>query len=198
MLKLRKIAVTGSIASGKSTVCRILKDNGAYVVNSDQIAHELLSLDNPTGKKVLEIFGEQIITNQKIDRKKIARIVFHNPEKLKALEEILHPVILQEIQKIYEQEKRKNRYNLFVVEMPLLFELHQADFYDYVICVHANIEACKRRFKELGFEEDDFNQRTSRQMDPIQKCKKSDFTITNDGSLEDLENKVKEIYPELT
>lgn len=198
MLKLRKIAITGSIASGKSAVCHILKKNGAYVVNSDKIAHQLLSLDNPIGKRVWKLFGDEILTDQKLDRKKIANIVFHNPEKLKALEEILHPVILQEIQKIYEREKNQKRYNLFVVEMPLLFELDQEGFYNLIICVQAQPNVCKDRFMQQGFSEEDFYARISRQMDPVEKCKESDFIITNDGSLEDLENQVNEIYPELT
>lgn len=194
---MRKIAITGAIASGKSTVCRVLKENGAFVVSSDEIAHQLLSLDTPIGQSVIEVLGKNIVQSGEFDRKKIAKIVFHNPEKLKALEKILHPAILQKIQQLYEEKKNKS-FSLFVVEMPLLFELHQEEFYDFILCVKADLKTCKNRFLKLGFSEEDFNARMLRQIDPDQKSKKADFTIVNDGLVEDLENKVKQLYPELT
>ena len=94
MLTLKKIAITGGISSGKTTVCRILNKHGACTLNSDQIIHKFLTDDYPCITETIDLFGSEILTDGKIDRKKIAEIVFNDVEKLKALEKILHPRLL--------------------------------------------------------------------------------------------------------
>ena len=91
MLKLKKIAVTGGVASGKSTVCRLFQNLGAYVVSADQITHELLASDNTLKKKVVSIFGHEILEGEVIDRAKVAKKVFSSPDLLYKLEALIHP-----------------------------------------------------------------------------------------------------------
>src|SRR3990167_10662892 len=103
MLNLKKVAVTGGVSSGKTTVCRILEDHGAFQVSSDEIIHQLLSLNTICIKQVTDLIGSEIFKDGKIDRKKVAELVFSSEEKLKALEKILHPLLFEEIEKLYQQ-----------------------------------------------------------------------------------------------
>ena len=79
MLKLKKIAITGSLATGKSSLCSIFQELGAYVVSADQIVHQLLSLNTTYAKQVTRLLGDEIVVHNSIDRKKVAYIVFQSP-----------------------------------------------------------------------------------------------------------------------
>ena len=118
MLDLKKIAVTGAVASGKSTVCNIFKNLNAYVVDSDKLVHQLLDIHTHLGKQITELLGPEIVENGQLNRKKIAQIVFQDLEKLTALETLIHPPVLQAIKDQYEDVRQKNEYSSFVVEIP--------------------------------------------------------------------------------
>jgi dephospho-CoA kinase len=183
MLILRKIAVTGGIAAGKSTVCQMLRSHGAYVVDADKIVHRLLSLDTEVGQQIVKLLGPSIITDQQIDRKKIAKLVFSNPEKLLALETILHPAVKTEIDREYNSVKAGN-YRFFVAEVPLLFEAGFDLDFDVTIAVVAKTEIAKKRFGK------GYDLRMKRQLSQEQKQKKADFTIINEGDLGNLKSQV--------
>ncbi len=104
MLKLRKVAITGGLSCGKSSVCRILKEFGAYVVSADKIVHQLLSSDTNLGQKIVDLLGTSVLVNQKLDRSRIARIVFHDLELLKALEALVHPAVYRELNRDYQKQ----------------------------------------------------------------------------------------------
>ncbi|MEX1012871.1 MAG: dephospho-CoA kinase [Waddliaceae bacterium] len=198
MLKLNKVAVTGGLASGKTTVCRILKDLGAYVVSTDLIVHHLLTSDSDVRKKVIDLLGPEIMVDKQIDRSRISRLVFNHPRKLRELEEILHPIVLKEINKEFEKAKEASA-PLFVVEIPLLYEVGWEELFDYTITVTASDENSWERFrKESGYERDEFDNRMRRQLSPALKAKKSDVIVKNDGSIEELNNQVKKTYQQLT
>ena len=91
MLKLKRAAVTGGLSCGKSSVCRILSELGAYVVSADKIVHQLLSSDANLGQEIVHLLGPSVLVNQTLDRSRIAHIVFHDSELLKALEALVHP-----------------------------------------------------------------------------------------------------------
>ncbi len=198
MLKLKKVAVTGGLAAGKTTVCRILKDLGAYVVSTDLIVHHLLTPDNEVGKKVIDLLGSEITVDKKIDRSRVSRLVFNHPRKLRQLENILHPVVLKEISKEFEKAKEANA-SLFIVEIPLLYEVGWEDRFDYTITVVADDEVRWERFREQsGYERDEFDSRMRRQLSPTLKAKKSDLLVKNESSIEELNDQVKKIYQQLT
>ena len=92
---IRKIAVTGTLSVGKSTVCEFLKTQGAYVLKADDIVHDLLSRDVSVIQKVREVFGEGVFSQGKIDRKALAKLVFTDSELLSSLEKILHPKVVK-------------------------------------------------------------------------------------------------------
>ena len=99
MLELVKVAVTGGIASGKSSACRFFKELGAHVVSADNIVHRLLSPETKVGLQVIHLLGPEIVTKGQISRRAIAKKVFNNPLLLEALEKIIHPAVNEELDK---------------------------------------------------------------------------------------------------
>ena len=198
MLNLKKVAVTGGLASGKTTVCRILKDLGAYVVSADTIVHRLLTPDSEVGQQVIELLGNGIVVDGTIDRSRIARQVFNHPGKLKRLEEILHPLVLKTIKREYELAV-EDKSALFVVEIPLLYEVGWEPYFDEVITTYASDELCWQRFRaKTGYSREEFDSRMRRQMSPSAKGKKSRLIIRNEGTQEELRDQVNKLYQELT
>ncbi|MGD2169445.1 MAG: dephospho-CoA kinase [Chlamydiota bacterium] len=193
MLNSKKIAITGGIASGKSTVLRFFQDLGCYVINADDIVHKLLLFNGIIHEKVIKLLGKDILVNGKISRDSIAKKVFSNKKLLKALEEIIHPLVLKEIEKKITASSEK----LVFVEIPLLYEIKQEKFFDYVIAVHANDDLCNLRMQEKGFTKDQYDERKKRQLSSDEKSKRADFIIKNNGSLKDLRKSVEIIYQNL-
>ncbi len=193
MLGLRKLAVTGGLSSGKTTVCKILESLGAYYVSADQIVHKLLSPKTTIGKKIIDLLGPDILNGDQFDRAKIAKKVFSQKNKLDALEQILHPAVIDEIKAFYNQIKKTDKHSLFVAEVPLLFESESHLFFDAVLAVVADPEICKKRFHSA---EEEFENRMARQWDMKKKAAKADFTISNNGSLEELKKNVTQLYQE--
>ncbi len=199
MLKLKKIAVTGGLSSGKSSVCHIFEELGSYVVNADQIVHQLLSPDTAIGQQVISLLGPDIISDHRLDRKKIADKVFSHPDTLRALEKILHPAVFEEIEKTYHQINNEQTYSLFVAEIPLLYESESEHFYDAVVAVVADPTICKHRFAEHREQGDmEFDKRMNRQLAPQEKAAQAHFVIENNGSLIELKQKVMDIHSQLT
>lgn len=199
MLKLKKVAVTGGLSSGKTTVCRLFEELGSYVVSADAVVHQLLSPDTVVGQQVINLLGSDILNDRQLDRKKISDKVFSNPDLLKALEKILHPAVLDEIKTKYRQIEAQQKYSLFVAEIPLLYESEAEDFYDKVIAVMADPDLCRRRFKEQRQQEDlEFDRRMNRQLSPLHKAAKAQIIIQNNGSIAELKRTITNIYSQLT
>lgn len=199
MLKLRKVAVTGGLSCGKTSVCRFFKKFGAFVISADEIVHRLLSPETDLGQKVIQLIGSDIIINNQIDRSKIAQKVFNQPSLLKALEQIIHPAVEEEIKKQYEQANQQKKGKLFVAEIPLLFEAGTEGFFDTIITVVADPAISRQRFQndtEKGAEE--YEQRSQRQWPLEIKAQKADYVIVNNGNLKDLENETNKLMNILT
>lgn len=190
MLTLMKVAITGGVASGKSTVCRLFKELGAFVVNADAIVHELLTPHSDLGQQVVRLLGIQTPPDEKHFREIIAERVFRDPNLLATLEKILHPAVLKKIEELYAETSNKGTYVYFVVEIPLLFEIQNEKFYDAVVVVLTDEEISRKRFEQSGFPKGEYERRMQRQMNPIKKAALSDYVITNNGSLEDLKKQV--------
>jgi dephospho-CoA kinase len=196
MLKLKKVAITGGISSGKSQASKFFTELGAYVVDADEIVHQLLTPDTALGEKVIKLLGSGIVVNGKIERSRVAKKVFLNPKLLRSLEQILHPRVYEEIECRYrEAERLENPPSLFIAEIPLLFETGGERDFDSTIAVIANTEKCWERYRQAtGHEREDFNRRKARQLSQQEKADKADYVIQNNGTLEDLRNEVNKLF----
>ena len=190
MLELKKIAITGGVASGKSSVCRFFQELGAFVVNADALVHELLKSDTDLSQQVIQQFGPEISKDGQIDRGALADLVFKNPSKLKKLEELLHPRVLRKIEELYVAACNEGSYLCFVVEIPLLFEIGAESFYDVAIAVLSDEATARQRFIQEGFRETEYDLRMKRHLKPNQKAAKAHYILINQGSLEDLRREV--------
>jgi len=199
MLKLKKIAITGGLAAGKTTVCQLFKECGAYVVSADEIVHRLLSPNTHVGQKVIDLLGSDILYDSRIDRKKVSEKVFPYPDKIRALEDILHPAVFDEIDKEYKQVKKEEKYQLFIAEIPLLYESEHAHHFDVVISVLSDPALCKKRFLQNNqHTELEFKQRMARQFDQEKKAQLAHYNLYNNGTKEELGAQVKALYNNLT
>ena len=177
--------ITGSIASGKSTVVNLLKERGFSVIDADMIAHEQLEICK--GEIVRE-FGEQILDEAgKIDRKKLGAIVFREPKKLKNLEQILHPKIKAEILSKALQLERLER--VYFIDIPLFFEKKDryAEFKNVAVIYAPKELLLSRLMSRNALNLEDAKARVELQMDIEQKKKMAKFVIDNSSDRENLE-----------
>ena len=199
MGRLIKIGLTGGIATGKSTVANIFKRFGIPVINSDEAAREVVVPGTEGYKKVVEAFGKEILLpNGEINRKKLAEIIFSNPEKKKKLEEILHPLIDKDIQQklqVIEEQGQK----LVVLEVPLLFEKGWDKRMHYTVTVTAPLELQIERLTQRDkIDRKEALKRIKNQMPLEEKIKRSHFVIDNSQGPKELEEQVKRILKRIT
>ncbi len=186
--KIRKIAITGTVSAGKSTVCEFLKARGAYVLKADDIVHNLLSNDILVVQKIKEMFGDNVISEGRVERKLLGDQVFSDPLKLKALEDLLHPIVVNTIQESYRFMKDSPDYTAFAVEFPLLFEVGLDPWFDTIIYVKAD-QALRKKRTEISH----FESRLARFGDEASKIAKSHYIIENNGSFENLNKQIENI-----
>lgn len=195
---LVKVAVTGGLSSGKSSVCHLFQELGAYVVSADEIVHRLLVPGTELGQQVISLIGPHSVSNQQIDRNKIAMSVFQNPEQLKALEALLHPAVRHEVERLYQKEAKNTTSPLFVAEIPLLFEAGFAYDFDATIAVIADPKICKERYLQKGSTAEDYERRASRQLPIEEKAARATYIIDNSRTFEDTRQQVKDLFTKLT
>lgn len=186
--------MTGGIASGKTTVCRLLEKYGAYQLNSDDIIHQLLSEDKLSIDQVVGYLGAEVVLDGKIDRGRVAEIVFSDAQKLRGLEAILHPKLLGIIRKEYRQQIVLGLYRFFVVEMPLVQEIRKEEEFDIIVAVTCPEALAKER---CTLSEREYTRRMKRQWPAEKKARYADYTVVNDGSIKELEKQLLELIESL-
>lgn len=183
------IAVTGPFASGKSTFVDLLGQLGAETVSADEVVHDLLAGDAETIALVVERFGEDVQGESGIDRRALGSKVFGDPAALMDLEEILHPRVRREI----ERRVSASSAELFVSEIPLLFESGREDTYDVTVAVVAPEERRLAWSRERGVEDARRRAIEARQLTGEEKARRADFVVQNDGDLDRLRERATEL-----
>lgn len=182
-----KIALTGNIASGKSTVQKILENKGFKVLDTDKTAHELLD-SLPEIKKAFEDYD--ICENDKISREKLGRLVFANPELKKTLEGIIHPAVKDKINDFFTNNKNET---LIFVGIPLLFESDMCDLFDKALLIYSDDDKrLSRLFSRNQYTLEYAKQRMQSQMSQDLKKNLCDYVIYNNGTLAELEKSVND------
>ena len=185
-----KIAITGIIGSGKSTVSQIFRDKGYKVYDADAISRELSRKGNAAYKKIVNAFDDILDAEGEIDRRKLAAIVFTDSERKKELEDILHPLIVEDMLEAMEKE------DPFIAEVPLLYECNLQKYFDETILVVADHDILVERLMLRGLEHEDIMNRINNQFSVNRKMQQADTIITNNNDLSDLEEKVGEYIRE--
>ncbi|WP_031506741.1 dephospho-CoA kinase [Streptomyces megasporus] len=190
------VGLTGGIGSGKSEVSRLLAEHGAVIVDADKIAREVVAPGTPGLAAVVAEFGEEILApDGTLDRPRLGAIVFGDPEKRKALNAIVHPLVGARSAEIQEAAGEDA---VVVHDVPLLAENGLAPLYDLVIVVDASTETRLDRLVRLrGMTEADARARMAAQATREQRLAVADVVIDNDGPLERLESQVADVWRRL-
>ena len=187
------IGVTGSLASGKSEVAKILKvKRGAKIFDADVAARQAIEKGRPAYKAILKIFGKGYLGRDgQLDRKKLAARVFSHPEDLKKLNILIHPGVIFECFKMIEQNKKTA--DILVLDVPLLFESKMESLADYTVLIAADKKKILHRAKKKGMSDALTKKILATQWPLRKKTRLADYVIKNNGSLKELERKILEV-----
>jgi dephospho-CoA kinase len=190
------VGLTGSIATGKSTVSRMFAHLGARVLDADLLAREVVMPGQPAYLKIVEEFGHQVVQEDgTLDRKALGAIVFADPAKRKRLEEITHPAIGLRQQRILSVLDEEAFEGIVIWDVALLFEGGGDAKMDRVVVVYADPETeLARLIARDGLPEADARARIASQMPIAQKAKRAHFVIDNSGDRADTERQVRTAY----
>jgi dephospho-CoA kinase len=191
----RVIGLTGGIGSGKSTVSQYLAELGAAIVDADKIGHLSYLPDTDSWRELVKTFGRGILTEDNtINRKKLAAIVFNHPEKLKIFNSIVHPRMYKIAEKQIEEYRSKG-VKVVVLDAPILFETNWTSLVDEVWVVAADeAHVIRRAAARSGLSEEQTKSRIRAQMSDDERIKRADAVIYNNGSADDLREKVNELW----
>jgi dephospho-CoA kinase len=190
------LGLSGGIGSGKSTVAKILADLGAVVIDADVIAKEVLEPNQAGYQRAIEVFGEYILdSDRRIDRKKLAELVFQDSAELAKLEAIVHPAVIARVAQIRNSLPEST---VVVYDTPLLFEKNLQGQFDKVLIVVTDSEHRKARLIERGLEIKDIEARIANQATDAQRRTVADFVIENNGSPEQLQDQVTKVWQQIS
>jgi dephospho-CoA kinase len=186
-----KVALTGGIGSGKSTVADFLDELGAYVIDSDQLARDVVERGTPGYEAVLAAFGDGILTDGEIDRAKLAEIVFKDAAARATLESIIHPLVRDAAEKMVKSLPADA---VVINQIPLLVETDGAKRFDFVITVSADEDIRRRRLIERGMKEYEITKRLAAQVNDAAREAIANSIIRNNGSIHELRQVVEELW----
>ena len=190
--------LTGGIASGKTTISMLLEEKGAHIIDFDRLAHKAEEPGEAAWKGIVDHFGGIVLSDGKIDRKKLGDIVFKNPRELEELNCIVHPVVDElwraRVRQIAEQDERA----IIISDVPLLFETGWDRKVDFVILVYISPgEQVRRLMHRNGISPEEAYLRLKSQMPIDQKVARSDFVLNNEGPLEKSREQAERLWKKL-
>ena len=185
------VGLTGGLGTGKSTVSRLLLKSGVPVIDADRLAKQVVEPGSQGLADVIQAFGPDVLSSSKsLDREKMAGLVFSDPEKLKRLEEILHPLVQEEVRN--QKKWLVDQHTPWAVyDVPLLFEKKLQAQFDFILLVTCSAEKQWERIRQRNHWNDQEIQKRLNSQLPLQdKIQLSHHILQNDGTLDDLEKKV--------
>ena len=189
------VGLTGSVGTGKSTVTNFFRELGAYIIDWDELARDVIRPHLRAWKEIVEYFGKDFLYEDlTVNRQKLAEMVFSDKEKVAKLNQIVHPEVFKEDERITNEIKSLDPDALVIKDIPLLFELTRPIFVDKIVVVSASEQTQLRRLEEKGMSREDARSRIKSQLPLEKKIKSADFVINNDGPLEETKKQVEEIY----
>ena len=181
------IALSGGIATGKSTVASLMALNGMRVIDADTISHQILDIHFPW---VEETFGKKYVKNFKVDRAKLGSMIFSSPDSKKILEDFLHPKIRDEIERLsIKQDRLKFPY---LIDIPLFFENGAYNIKDSVVVYTPSEVQLDRFIKRNKYSEEESLKRIATQMPIDEKREKATWIIDNSKNLKHLQQEVED------
>ena len=186
------IALTGSIATGKSSTVKLLEDAGFHIIDADQIAHQILDEQH---QSIADLFGETLVSEGKVDRKALGAIVFADSNKRKALEALLHPLIYKEIERLsVEQDKWEKPY---FIDIPLFFEGGRYPIEKSLVVYTTEEQQLERLMHREGYTKEEALNRIQTQIPVEEKRKLASYVIDNSGTLTQLEKECERVKREI-
>lgn len=185
------VGLTGGIGAGKSTVAQYFAELGALVIDADQLARMAIERGTDGFADVMLRFGDDVIVNGDIDRKKLAEIVFSDPQARKDLEAIIHP----RVQALFAQAVADlDAGDILIYEIPLLVETGAAAKFDYIITVESDLELRKARLLKKGLYISQIEKRIASQASPQEREAVADTVIRNDADEDSLLRQVENLW----
>ncbi len=186
------IALTGSIATGKSSTVKLLEASGFHIIDADKIAHQILDEQH---QRIAEIFGETLVHEGKVDRRALGGIVFSDHTKRKALEALLHPLIYDEIERLStEQDKWGKPY---FIDIPLFFENERYPIKKSLVVYTTEAQQLERLMQREGYTKEEALNRIQAQIPVEEKRKRATYVIDNSGTLTQLEKECERVKEEI-
>lgn len=193
------VALTGGIASGKSTVAARLAEHGAVIVDADRIAREVVEPGEPALARIAETFGAHLIgPDGALDRAALGSVVFGDPEKRVQLNAITHPAVLERSRERFAQAAERDPQAVVVYDIPLLVETGRTDQFDVIVVVHASTQTRIRRMIELrGMSREEALHRINSQATETDRLAIADVVIDADGSIDETLRQTDELWEQL-
>ncbi len=192
---MKVIGVTGGVGAGKSSVLKYIKENcNCMVLTSDDMGNEVKEPGEECYDKLVELLGRGILDESgRIDKKKMSAAIFGDEEKLKAVNDIIHPAVIARIKRICDEERKRNRYDFFFIEAALLIECGFNDYVDEMWYVYADRDVRRKRLKESrGYDDARIDGIMDNQLSDEQFRAGSDFVIDNSNDPEDTIRQIRE------
>jgi dephospho-CoA kinase len=190
------VGLTGGIGSGKTTVAEMLAERGAVIVDADELARQALEPGTRAFQQVLGLFGEEVVSDGELDRAAIARVVFADEEKRRALESITHPEVFRLLAEAVEWHRATD--NVVVFDAPLIIETGFHEACDVVVVVSApEDQRIERVMRERGMTAAEASVRIAAQAGPEAREAAADVIIENDGDLAVLKERVEKLWTDL-
>jgi dephospho-CoA kinase len=192
------IGLTGGVASGKTTAARMFQELGAMIIDADRVGHELLFKSSPVYPEIVRRFGKGILDpSGEISRARLGALVFGDPKKLRELNALVHPLIIERVEKTASEFSERNPHAVVLVDAALIFEAGIGGRFKKVIVTWCRPELQIERLMAKGLTREESVQRISSQMAVEEKRRRADFEIDSSGTLERTRAQVEEIYSKL-